>query len=81
MFINNLELIYWNIGLKTVCSYHIAYAFQNESTIYTYLNVKEPYDQNRRDIWSLSDCTGTRTHNYLVRKQTLNHLAKLGQFG
>ena len=24
-----------------------------------------------------SDCNGTRTHNQLVRKQTLNHLAKL----
>ena len=25
----------------------------------------------------LSDCSATGTHNYLVRKQTLNHLAKL----
>ena len=25
----------------------------------------------------LSDCNGTRTHNHLVRKRTLNHLAKL----
>ena len=25
----------------------------------------------------LSDCNGTRTQNHLVRKQTLNHLAKL----
>ena len=24
----------------------------------------------------LTDCNGTRTHNYLVRKRTLNHLAK-----
>ena len=24
-----------------------------------------------------SDCSGTRTHNHLVRKRTLNHLAKL----
>ena len=23
-----------------------------------------------------NDCNGTRTHNYLVHKQTLNHLAK-----
>ena len=27
------------------------------------------------------DCNWTRTHNHLVRKRTLNHLAKLGQFG
>ena len=26
---------------------------------------------------SLSDSNGIRTHNYLVRKRTLNHLAKL----
>ena len=47
--------------------------------IYTHicLNVKEIIAQNRRDIWSLSDCDGTRTHNHLVRKGTLNYLAKL----
>ena len=28
---------------------------------------------------SLSDCNGTRTHNHLVRKLTLNHLAKLAK--
>ena len=26
------------------------------------------------------DCNGTRTHNYLVRKRTLNHLAKLAKW-
>ena len=26
---------------------------------------------------SAYDCNGTRTHDHLVRKQTLNHLAKL----
>ena len=28
-----------------------------------------------------ADCNGTRTHNHLVRKQTLNQLAKLKHFG
>ena len=28
----------------------------------------------------LSDCNGTRSHNRLVRKRTLNHLAKLAFF-
>ena len=36
----------------------------------------ELLSQNRRDILSLSDSNGIRTHNYLVRKRTLNHLAK-----
>ena len=28
----------------------------------------------------LSDCNRTRTHNHLVRKRTLNHLAKLAKW-
>ena len=34
----------------TVCSYHVTYAFQSESTLYICLNVKEILDRNRRDI-------------------------------
>ena len=41
------------------------------------LNVKELFARNRYDIWSLSDSNGIRTHNQLVRKRKLNHLAKL----
>ena len=51
--------------------------FQSESTIYICLNVKELLARNRRDIWRLSYCNGTGTHNHLVRKRTLNHLSKL----
>ena len=40
----------------TVCSYHVTYAFQSESTLYICLNVKELLARNRRDIWSLSGC-------------------------
>ena len=36
--------------------------------------------RNRRDIWSLSDCNGIRTHNHLVRKRTLNYLMKLTEW-
>ena len=53
------------------------HAFQNESTIYSCLNVKELVDQIRRHIWHLSNNNRIRTHNHLVHKQTLNHLAKL----
>ena len=28
----------------------------------------------------LSDCNGTRTHNHLIRKRTLNHFAKLAKW-
>ena len=33
--------------------------------------------RNRRHIISLSDTKGTRTHNHLIWKQTLNHFVKL----
>ena len=46
---------------------------------YSCLNVKELLARNRGKIWSLSDSNGTRTHNNLVHKRTLNHLAKLAK--
>ena len=44
------------------------------------LNVKELLAWNRHDIWNLSDSNGIRTHSHLVRKRTLNHLAKLAKW-
>ena len=70
--------------LLSVCSYHVTYAFQSESKLYSCLNVKELLARSRHEIRSLSDCNWTRINNYLVHKRTLNHLAKLvqtGQFG
>ena len=52
-------------------------AFQSESTLYSCLNVKELLVRSRREISSVSDCNWTRSHNHLVNKKTLNHLAKL----
>ena len=34
----------------TVCSYHVTYAFQSESTLYSCLNVKDLLARNRREI-------------------------------
>ena len=64
---------------RTVCSDHVTYTFQSESTLYICLNIKELLARNRGDIWSLSNCSGTWTHNHLARKRTLNHLAKTGR--
>ena len=66
-----------NYIIFTVCSYHVTYAHQSESTLYSCLNFKELLARSRREIWSLSDCNWTQTQNHLVRKRTLNHLAKL----
>ena len=66
-----------NIEHGSVCSCHVTWAFQSESTLYSWLNVKELLTQSRCKIWSLSDCNWTRTQNHLVCKGTLSHLAKL----
>ena len=41
------------------------------------LNIKELFARSRRHIWSKSDSNEIRTHNHLVRKRTLDHLAQL----
>ena len=60
----------------TVCSCHVTFAFQSESTLYSCLNVKELLAQSRCEIWTLSDCNWTGTHNHLVHKQSTASLAK-----
>ena len=42
--------------------------FESESTLYSCLNVKDLLAWYRRNIWSLSDRNGIRTHNHSVRK-------------
>ena len=42
------------------------------------LNVKELLARSRRHIWSLSDSNVIRTHNNLIRKETLNHFNQCG---
>ena len=64
----------------TLCFYHVMYALKSESTLYSCVNVKELLAWNRCNIWSLSDSNGIRTHKHLVHKQTLNHIAKLGNW-
>ena len=64
----------------TVCSCHLTYAFQSESTLYSCLNVKELLARSRREIWRWSDCNWTRSQNHLVLKRTLNHLAELAKW-
>ena len=63
-----------------MCSCHVTYAFQGESTLYSCLNVKELLARSKREIWSLSAWNWTRTHNHLVYQRTLNHLAKLAKW-
>ena len=56
------------------------YDFRSEYTLYSCLNVKELLARSRRHIWILGDSNGIQTLNDLVRKRTLNHLAKLAKW-
>ena len=66
--------------LSIVSSNHVTYAFESESTLCSSQNVNKLLARNRRDIWSLRDCNGTQTHNHLVHKRRLYHLAKLAKW-
>ena len=71
---------YLSVQCIWLCYYHVTCAFQSISTLYSCINVKEFLAWNRRNIWSLSDYNGTLIQNLLVRKRTLNHLAKLAEW-
>ena len=45
----------------------------------TNLQNVDPFDIKNYRLVSISDYNAIRTHNHLVRTQTLNHLAKLVQ--
>ena len=68
-------LNYWTVSLYIIIMSHTSFTVNPHSL--AFLNVKELLARRRRHIWSLSDSNGIRTHNHLVRKRTLNHLAKL----
>ena len=42
------------------------YVIQSEYALYSVLNVKKLFAQNKRDMWSLSHYNGTQPHNQLV---------------
>ena len=54
--------------------------FFRVNLLYSCLNVKDIFSQNRRLFWSLRDSNRIWTHNQFVRKGTLNHLAKLAKW-
>ena len=64
----------------SACSYHLKNTFFSESTLYSCLNVNKHLRGKIRNIWRLSDWIWTQTHNLLVCKRTLKHLAKLANW-
>ena len=56
LYNENLWKLFGKLQKVSVCSSHVTYAFQSESTLYTFLNVKELLARRRREILSLSNC-------------------------
>ena len=50
MSMNLTNIAILNTKNADVCSYHVTYLFQNESTLYSCLNIKELLAGNRREI-------------------------------
>ena len=65
---------------QMVCYYQVIYVSDNESTLYSCLDVEKLLARIKRDIWILSDSSEIRTHNHLVRQRTLTHLTKTAWF-
>ena len=69
----------WSIWLYVLIISRTCFRVNPHSTLYSCLNLKELLAQNRHEIWTLSDWNCSWTYNHLVRKRTLNHLAKLAK--
>ena len=64
----------------TVSSYHLTYAFQSESTLFSCQSIKELLAWSRLYILSLSECNWSWTCNQLVDKWTLIHVTQLAKW-
>ena len=70
-----------NEGIKyLLCVIHLfsKYAFVVPLGDKTGISIVNAFDKILKQS-NRSECNGTRTHNHLVRKRTLNHLAKLAK--
>ena len=60
----------------TVCSSHVSYTFQSESLLYIGVNMKELVTRIRHNVWILSECNASQTHNHLICKRNFNYFPK-----
>ena len=75
---NNNYSILWSYYYNCVIIMsHKSFRVNLHSTIC--MNVKELLARSRCHIWTLSDSNEIWTHNHLVPKRTINHLANLGK--
>ena len=73
-----IELRCEHLSLRCIWLY-VTYEFRVNPHSLVSLNVRELLPQSSCDVWSSNQINGTRTHNHLVHKGTLNHLAKLAK--
>ena len=78
----NYKSLWLKSHMSTVYYYHVTHAFQRESTLYSCLDVKELWLNGWVFVYKLSGCRfkSCCSNNHLVRKRTLNHLAKLAKW-
>ena len=58
----------------------MAYFLQNQVLLASYSRVSYFINVcSNGKLYKASDCNRIRTHNHLIRKRTLNHLAKLAK--
>ena len=69
-----------NHNVWIICYYDVTYTFQNEFTLYVAWMSRNSLLKTGAISDVLSDCNRSWTCDHLVRKRTLNHLAKLAKW-
>ena len=80
IFSNPSPVPHWGILSQFICMMTNAVcflAFGFHYVVYVVLYFHQPVFLSQHHHW---DCSGTRTHNHLVYKWTLNHMAKLAKW-
>ena len=63
----------------SVCSYHVTYAFQSESTLHSCLNVKELLAHSETRTWHDKNIQSNAPYRKVLTTQ-LNYLASLAKW-
>ena len=74
------EGLFYNTALQLYAIIMTPKSFTVNLHFIACLNVKELLAWSRYHIWSLTDRNEIQTRSHLLRKRTLNHLAKLGRW-
>ena len=79
VFCQTFFLLFWHFWFWGYVIIMSGMSFRVNLRSIVCVNVKDLLVGSRRHIWSLSDNNTIRTHNHLVCKRKLNHLANLAK--